>query len=64
MAELIDALLNLSRMASSTVNPERVDLSAISRSIMETWSALRRSVKWNLLLPQKKRYSAIPGFYV
>jgi signal transduction histidine kinase len=35
MSELIDDLLNLSRMTTSTMHRERVDLSAFARSIME-----------------------------
>ena len=38
MAELIEALLNLSRVSSSALRPERVDLSEIARSIMRELS--------------------------
>ena len=38
MAELIDALLNLSRVTSSLMRPERVDLSAMAREIMQDLS--------------------------
>jgi light-regulated signal transduction histidine kinase (bacteriophytochrome) len=53
MAELIEALLNLSRVSSSAMRPERVDLSEIARSTMQELSRSAPERKVEFVAPAK-----------
>jgi signal transduction histidine kinase len=54
MAELIDDLLNLSRVTTSTMRAEKVDLSATARSIMEDLCRSGPDRKVEFIAPEKE----------
>ncbi|MFZ0807107.1 MAG: ATP-binding protein [Candidatus Sulfotelmatobacter sp.] len=60
MAQLIDDLLNLSRVTTSVMRAEKVDLSAIARSIMEELcrNALGRKIEF--IAPEKEDVQGDP----
>jgi signal transduction histidine kinase len=53
MAELIEALLNLSRVSSSAMRPERVDLSELAHSIMQELTRTAPDRKVEFIAPAK-----------
>jgi signal transduction histidine kinase len=53
MTELIDVLLNLSRVSSSAMRPERVDLSEIARSTVQELSRSAPERKVEFIAPAK-----------
>ncbi|MBV9484203.1 MAG: HAMP domain-containing protein [Acidobacteria bacterium] len=60
MAELIDALLNLSRVTSSAIRPERVDLSGLARSIMQDLRRTAPQRKVEFIAPAKEEVFGDP----
>jgi signal transduction histidine kinase len=60
MAELIDALLGLSRVASSAMLTERVDLSAIARSVMQDLTRTAPERKIEFIAPEKEYVNGDP----
>jgi signal transduction histidine kinase len=54
MAELIDDLLNLSRVTTSTIHREKVDLSVIARSIMDDLCRTAPARKVEFVITQKE----------
>ncbi len=60
MAQLIDDLLNLSRVTTSVMRAEKVDLSAIARSIMEELCRNAPERKVEFIAPEKEEVQGDP----